>query len=132
MSVIIDGTSGITTPGIVDTATGTFATTISVGNATPAASGAGVTFPATQSASSDANTLDDYEEGSVTLGFGSRTATGTWSTISAATYIKIGKLVTVRASIAGTSMAFPGAGDYAYITGLPFSGSSGTNMGVLK
>jgi hypothetical protein len=32
-------------------------TTISVGNATPTTSGAGITFPATQSASSDANTM---------------------------------------------------------------------------
>jgi hypothetical protein len=40
--------------------------TISVGNATPSTSGAGITFPATQSASSDANTLDDYEEGTFT------------------------------------------------------------------
>ena len=91
MSVIIDGTSGITTPGIVDTATGTFATTISVGNATPAASGAGVTFPATQSASSDANTLDDYEEGTWTpvpkYGGGN---TG-MSYTSAGTYVKISK-----------------------------------------
>ena len=37
-----------------------------VGGATPAASGSGITFPATQSASTDANTLDDYEEGDYT------------------------------------------------------------------
>ena len=36
---------------------------LGVGNATPSTSGAGITFPATQSASSNANTLDDYEEG---------------------------------------------------------------------
>jgi hypothetical protein len=40
-----------------------FPTTIGVGGATPSASGSGISFPATQSASSDANTLDDYEEG---------------------------------------------------------------------
>jgi hypothetical protein len=39
---------------------------LGVGNATPSTSGAGITFPATQSASSDANTLDDYEEGTFT------------------------------------------------------------------
>ena len=42
-------------------------TTMGVGAATPAASGAGITFPATQSASSDVNTLDDYEEGTWTM-----------------------------------------------------------------
>jgi hypothetical protein len=40
-----------------------FPTTIGVGGATPSTSGSGISFPATQSASSDANTLDDYEEG---------------------------------------------------------------------
>ena len=43
-----------------------FTTTIGVGGATASASGTGITFPATQSASSDANTLDDYEEGTWT------------------------------------------------------------------
>jgi hypothetical protein len=40
-----------------------------VGGATPSASGAGITFPADQSilgASTNANTLDDYEEGTWT------------------------------------------------------------------
>ena len=36
---------------------------ISVGGAAPTTVGTGVTFPAAQSASSNANTLDDYEEG---------------------------------------------------------------------
>jgi hypothetical protein len=57
----------ITVPAVSGTmatlTTPSFATTIGVGGATAAASGAGITFPATQSASSDANTLDDYEEG---------------------------------------------------------------------
>jgi hypothetical protein len=39
---------------------------ISVGNATPASTGAGITFPASRSASTDANTLDDFEEGTWT------------------------------------------------------------------
>jgi hypothetical protein len=44
-----------------------FPTTIGVGDATPSASGSGITFPATQSASTNANTLDDYEEGTWTF-----------------------------------------------------------------
>ena len=56
MTIVLDGTTGITTP------TEKVVTTIGVGNATPSASGAGITFPATQSASADANTLDDYQE----------------------------------------------------------------------
>jgi hypothetical protein len=46
-----------------------FPTTIGVGGATPSASGSGISFPATQSASSDANTLDDYEEGTFSPSF---------------------------------------------------------------
>jgi len=42
-------------------------TTMGVGGATPSTSGAGITFPASQSASTDANTLDDYEEGTWTV-----------------------------------------------------------------
>jgi hypothetical protein len=70
------------------------ATTIAVGNATPSASGAGITFPATQSASTDANTLDDYEEGTFTptLVFGSTTQTSWYS--REGKYTKIGNLVT--------------------------------------
>jgi hypothetical protein len=52
-----------------------FPTTIGVGDATPSASGSGISFPATQSASSDANTLDDYEEGTWTPSVGWGTAT---------------------------------------------------------
>lgn len=44
----------------------TFSTTIGVGGAAASASGSGVTFPAAFSGSSNANTLDDYEEGTWT------------------------------------------------------------------
>jgi hypothetical protein len=66
--------------------------TIGVGNTTPATSGAGISFPATQSASSDANTLDDYEEGTwvptltnLTLG----------NAVTAFRYVKVGQMVTL-------------------------------------
>ena len=62
MSVVIDGSSGITT----NSGTLISASTIGVGGTTPSASGAGISFPATQSTSTDANTLDDYEEGTWT------------------------------------------------------------------
>jgi len=68
--------------------TPTVATTMGVGNATPAASGAGITFPATQSQSSDANTLDDYEEGTWTP-----VQAGVSLTVASATYTKIGRMV---------------------------------------
>ena len=99
-------------------------TSISVGNATPTTSGAGLTFPATQSASSNANTLDDYEEGTWTPSQGSGlTVIGTFS--SSGKYTKIGNLVTVNFNVSGsTSVACSSAG---LITGnLPFSIASTT------
>jgi hypothetical protein len=113
MTVVINGTSGVTT----NSGTLISASTIGVGGATPAASGAGVSFPATQSASTDANTLDDYEEGTWT-------ATVSWATQGTGSgnitgyYTKIGRTVTVSCypvPVKGTaSGAFK-------ITGLPFT-----------
>jgi hypothetical protein len=97
--------------------------TISVGNATPSTSGAGITFPATQSASTDANTLDDYEEGTWTPTLGGNT---TYSTRTG-TYVKIGRLVTLNAYLAVTSI---GTGSTTQITGIPFTAASG-GSGVL-
>jgi hypothetical protein len=98
--------------------TPSFATTIGVGGATPAASGAGITFPATFSASTDANTLDDYEEGTWTPADGS--GAGLSITTQAATYTKIGRLVTatVYASYPSTANS-----SQASISGLPFASS---------
>jgi hypothetical protein len=92
--------------------------TISVGNATPSTSGAGITFPAAQSASTDVNTLDDYEEGTFTASFGN----GTFTYASrAARYVKIGKLVTVGGSIIWSAKSGTGA---ITISGLPFTSDS--------
>jgi len=97
--------------------------TISVGAATPSTSGAGITFPATQSASSNANTLDDYEEGNWTPTLGGNT---TYSSQSG-TYVKIGRLVTLNAYFAVTSI---GTGSTTQITGIPFTAATG-GSGVL-
>jgi hypothetical protein len=99
--------------------TPSFATTIGVGGATPAASGAGITFPATQSASSDANTLDDYEEGSWTPSDGS--GAGLSFTGVGGTYTKVGRLVTCQFNV-----NFPVTANAAQatITGLPYAAAT--------
>jgi hypothetical protein len=89
------------------------ANSISVGAATPSSSGAGITFPATQSASSDANTLDDYEEGSWTPSLGGDT---TYSTRGGA-YTKIGNVVTVWFNMGVSTL---GTGSSQFISNLPF------------
>ena len=72
---------------------------ISVGAAAPTTSGSGITFPATQAASSNANTLDDYEEGTWTPVPTGITFAGTAS--YTANYTKIGRLVTANLVING-------------------------------
>ena len=67
--------------------------TIGVGNATPSTSGAGITFPTTQSASSDAKTLDDYEEGSHTTTANANTTLD--NSYRAFKYTKVGNVVNV-------------------------------------
>ena len=98
-----------------------------IGTATNNASGGvlqvsnGITFPATQSASSDANTLDDYEEGTFTPVLN---RTGTAPTISYATrdgrYTKIGRQVTIQVSITNITVSSAGTGDNS-LSGLPFA-----------
>jgi len=96
--------------------------TISVGNATPSTSGAGITFPATQSASSNANTLDDYEEGtfSPVVQGSSNAGTATYST-QVGQYTKIGNRVFYNLRIFYTGGT--GTGDIR-VGGLPFTSNS--------
>ena len=92
-------------------------------------SGTGITFPATQSASSDANTLDDYEEGTWTPSIGGNATYGTrWGT-----YTKIGNLVTITFNIGIDTI---GTGSTGIISGLPFtispSGAANDQSGFLS
>jgi hypothetical protein len=102
-----------------------FPTTIGVGGATPAASGAGITFPATASASSDANTLDDYEEGTWTpvLTFGGSSTGITYDISDRGLYTKVGNIVTVFVRMVLTSKG--SASGSALVTGLPFTSKGG-------
>ena len=107
--------------------TGQVGTTLGVGGATPSASGAGITFPATQSASTDANTLDDYEEGTWTpsITFGGASVGVTYSSYRGGTYSKIGNRVFVTGIVELTNKgSSTGA---ARISGLPFTNASGND-----
>ena len=93
---------------------------IGVGGATPTSNGSGISFPATQSASSDANTLDDYEEGTwtptVTPSSGSLTAY-----TSSGVYVKVGKLVTITGDFQLTTVGT--ASGSVSVGGVPFNGT---------
>ena len=102
-----------------------FPTTIGVGGATPSTSGSGITFPGTQSASTDANTLDDYEEGTWTPTY---TTTGTNFTsvtydaaITAGRYTKIGNMVYVQGGLRTDAITVGSASGIVSIGGLPFT-----------
>jgi hypothetical protein len=116
MSIVLDGTSGLTT----NSGTLISASTIGVGGATPSASGSGISFPATQSASTDANTLDDYEEGTFTPTVRGASTAGTYTLNNViAYYTKVGNQVTCWAKF-GFSAASGGTGEIL-IQSLPFS-----------
>jgi hypothetical protein len=82
----------------------------------------GLTFPATQVASADPNTLDDYEEGTFTPTVIGLTTAGTATyAVQSGIYTKIGRAVTYTIYVnysAGT-----GTGSFA-IAGLPFTANS--------
>jgi hypothetical protein len=80
----------------------------------------GISFPAAQSASADANTLDDYEEGTWTPSWG--VSGGSWTSSSVvATYTKIGRQVTcnmywITSAISGSKVNS--------LDGLPFTSAN--------
>jgi hypothetical protein len=90
------------------------------------ASGVGITFPSTQVSSSDANTLDDYEEGTWTP---TLTASSSNPTVSYQTqtgiYTRIGRTVTISGRLQISSKS-GGSGDLR-ISGLPFANAVALN-----
>jgi hypothetical protein len=122
----VEWTNDVDIPGTLDvTGASTLDSTVRIGVASTNANGgilqlsSGITFPATAVAATDANTLDDYEEGSFTpTAIGTTTAgTGTY-TGQAGRYTKIGDLVTIRIRISWS--AHTGTGNLR-IGNLPFT-----------
>jgi len=97
--------------------------------------GGQITFPATQSASADANCLDDYEEGTWTpqLTFGG-SSSGMVTGVAQASYTKVGRIVQVTFDYSYSTKG--GATGTVNIAGLPFpaTGSAtaqGYSLGVM-
>jgi hypothetical protein len=83
-----------------------------------------VKFPATQNASSNANTLDDYEEGTFTPTVAGATVAGSQTyDIQTGTYTKIGNIVHVTVDVRLTSLDAATSG-IVDIAGLPFTSSA--------
>jgi len=86
------------------------------------ATGTGIAFPATQSASTDANTLDDYEEGTWTPAWSFSTSGSAPLVVQYSSYTKIGRLVTASVRLYTSPTSSPTGN--ATLTGLPFTSSS--------
>jgi hypothetical protein len=127
----VSGTTTLTLPTangtLVTTASGqtltspTIATPTITGQATIPTinlTGGQITFPATQNPSSDANTLDDYEEGTFTPTVSFQTGSATYT--SSGTYTKVGRLVLCHVRITITSA---GASGFVFFT-VPFTNYS--------
>ena len=128
----VSGSVTLDAPSVSGTTTLTLPTTsgtVLITNGSGIASVNGVKFPATQSASADANTLDDYEEGTWTPNYGT---TGTAPSMTYANrngyYIKIGKMVFISFVIEAATVSSTGTGS-ANITGLPFTASTLNDSG---
>jgi hypothetical protein len=129
-SPAVSGTTTLTLP----TTTGTIALTAAptfTGQATIPTinlTGGQITFPATAVPSADANTLDDYEEGSWTPAYSFAGGGSVTQSLTSGRYTKIGNTVNLFCRIATSAISSP-SGNVS-ISGLPFSSASGANYGV--
>jgi hypothetical protein len=115
----------ITTAGgaAISGTTGTFTGLVDI-----SAAGAGqIKFPATQNASSDANTLDDYEEGTWTPTLSSQSGSITTTNVGTGYYTKVGNAVTIYCQPQITTNGT--AGTALYVGGLPFTAKTSTGFG---
>jgi hypothetical protein len=97
----------------------TFGAAIGLGAAS-VFNGVGIAFPIAQVASSDANTLDDYEEGTFTPNVG---GTATYN-IQTGNYIKFGKMVFIFGVLQINAI---GTGSQSTFQGLPFTSDNIVN-----
>lgn len=103
--VILDDSNNLTLPGLL---------TLTAGQ---------IAFPATQNPSADANTLDDYEEGTWTpvLTFATPGDLNVVYSAQEGLYTKIGRLVTAVCTINTSTFTFTSASGNCNITGFPFA-----------
>jgi hypothetical protein len=88
-----------------------------------------IKFPAAWNSSSDANTLDDYEEGTWTPVLYGLTTAGTWTSSAShgGFYVKIGRMVWICANVNG---ALAGAVGDMQLKGLPFTRAAGGQTNI--
>lgn len=89
-----------------------------------------IKFPSSQNGSADANTLDDYEEGTwtPTLTFATPGDLSVAYTTRAGNYTKIGDLVYLQCTIVTSSFTYTTSSGNINITGVPFAVSASNNI----
>lgn len=128
MAITLDGTSGITTPGIVGNLSVSGNTTVggTLTNTGLITASAGVAIGGVGAA----NTLDDYEEGTWTPTLGNVSAPT--FTSRNGTYTKIGSIVYLTCEIIVASGLDTSDGSAVYIQGFPFTGNSNNETCVFS
>jgi hypothetical protein len=92
--------------------------------------GCGIAFPSAISLSTDPNTLDEYEEGTFNPTIDSATpGVGRVTTVTTATYTRIGRSVNVVMFLTLATLGTGGSGQIV-INGLPFTAASFTGLSV--
>ena len=93
-----------------------------------------IVFPATQVPSANANTLDDYEEGTwtPTLTFATPGDLSVTYSASTGSYVKVGKIASITYIVTTSSFTHTTASGLLQITGLPFSAEAAGNQGILS
>lgn len=92
-----------------------------------------IKFPAVQNPSADANTLDDYEEGTWTpvITFSTPGDLNVAYATQQGLYTKIGRQVTLQFALATSAFTHTTAAGSLQITGVPFTSSNGTYIGAM-
>ena len=119
------GVTNLTLSGASGSETAKLEGGLALSGATPTAGG-GIAFPATQVASADANTLDDYEEGTFTPTWVPASGSGQTVATAVGVYTKIGNRVFIDITLA-TNGHGTASGNLS-IGGLPFTSSATTNQ----
>jgi hypothetical protein len=86
-------------------------------------------FPATQNASADANTLDDYKEGVWTPTILPGAGSGITYSVQSGRYTKIGNQVFAQGRL--TISGLGTASGSASLDGFPFTSAAGSNLGIV-
>lgn len=130
VNITLGDAAGVDDLNIKDSGGSTVMTVTSDGNISTF--GGQLAFPATQNASSDSNTLDDYEEGTFTpeVTFATPGDLSVTYSIQGGRYTKIGRLVTIQITIVTSVFTHTTASGNMQITGLPFAHAAGTPNSV--